>query len=178
MANDATTMFVIRFRTTTRRLQVSLIVTRRSAGKVRHEYIACLGSAPIDPSPGERMRSRPACTRGSRGSPTASMLKQRTRSSRLLWDELHRLHTDRIEGGRELQEHAKRMIADSEAEAGKVAEALAVSRARLARAQAREAVAVPSQMTAKEMFKVLGWTKADQRHAERLNEIHRVGGRL
>jgi hypothetical protein len=42
-------MFV-RFRPTARRLQLSLITTRRSAGKVCHEHIASLGSAPIVPS--------------------------------------------------------------------------------------------------------------------------------
>jgi hypothetical protein len=42
--------------------------------------------------------------------------------------------------------------------------------------RARTAVAVPSQMTAKEMMEAIGWTKADQRQAERLNEIERLGG--
>jgi hypothetical protein len=94
----------------------------------------------------------------------------------LFWEGLHGRHTDRIEGGRALQEHGKRMVADSETEAEKVAETLAASRARLARAQAGEPVAVPRQMTAEEMLKALGWTKADWRHAERLSEIDRLRG--
>jgi hypothetical protein len=194
-------MFV-RFRTTPRRLQVSLITTRRSAGKVRHEHIASLGSAPIGPSLGERIAfwtrvyerlARPtnrldpealdailAAVHARIPMPTqdeqhAEQL-ERAHADARFWETLHGLHNDRIEGGRALQEHGKRMVADSETEAEKVAETLAASRARLARAQAGKAVAVPRQMTAEEMFKALGWTKADWRHAERLSEIDRLRG--
>jgi hypothetical protein len=47
-------MFV-RFRPTTSRLQVSLIETRRADGRVRHEHIASLGSAPITPTTADRI---------------------------------------------------------------------------------------------------------------------------
>jgi hypothetical protein len=47
-------MFV-RFRETGRRLQCSLIETRRVAGKVRHEHIASLGSVPVPPSVADRV---------------------------------------------------------------------------------------------------------------------------
>jgi hypothetical protein len=46
-------MFV-RFRQTARRLQASLIATRREGGKVRHEHVAGLGSVPLLPSPADR----------------------------------------------------------------------------------------------------------------------------
>jgi hypothetical protein len=41
-------MFV-RFRETGRRLQCSLIETRRANGKVQHEHIGSLGAVPISP---------------------------------------------------------------------------------------------------------------------------------
>jgi hypothetical protein len=47
-------MFV-RFRVTRRRLQVSLVETRRDGGKVRHEHIAGLGSLPVQPSIADRI---------------------------------------------------------------------------------------------------------------------------
>ncbi len=47
-------MFV-RFRETVRRLQVSLSSTRRDGGKVRHEHVASLGSAPLSPSAADRI---------------------------------------------------------------------------------------------------------------------------
>jgi hypothetical protein len=53
-AKCATTMFV-RFRQTARRLQASLIATSRYGGKIRHEHIAALGSAPSSPSVEDRI---------------------------------------------------------------------------------------------------------------------------
>ena len=47
-------MFV-RFRQTVRRLQASLIATRRRDGRVLHEHIASLGSLPRSPSPSDRL---------------------------------------------------------------------------------------------------------------------------
>jgi hypothetical protein len=47
-------MFV-RFRQSRRRLQCSLIETRRADGKVRHEHIAGLGAVPVDPSIADRV---------------------------------------------------------------------------------------------------------------------------
>jgi hypothetical protein len=151
-------MFV-RFRTTTSKLQVSLIATRRSAGKVRHEHIASLGSAAIASSPSDRivfwtrLRARLADRLDAEAQsailaavharipmPTqdehhAEQLA-RARADAMFWETLHGLHTARIEDGRALQAHGKLMIAEGEAEARKVAEILAASRARLVRAQA------------------------------------------
>ena len=47
-------MFV-RFRQTARRLQVSLTATRWDGGRVRHEHVAGLGSAPLTPSAADRI---------------------------------------------------------------------------------------------------------------------------
>jgi hypothetical protein len=44
----------IRFRNKQQRLQVSLIETRRSDGKVRHEHIASFGSVPVPPTADDR----------------------------------------------------------------------------------------------------------------------------
>lgn len=45
----------VRFRPTARRLQLSLIETHRSAGRVHHEHIAGLGSVPLAPSTADRI---------------------------------------------------------------------------------------------------------------------------
>ena len=47
-------MFV-RFRQTARRLQVSLVETHKSQGRVRHEHVASLGSVPSDLTPADRI---------------------------------------------------------------------------------------------------------------------------
>src|SRR4051794_13091831 len=47
-------MFV-RFRSTARRLQASLVETRRVDGKVKHEHVAALGSVPSQPSRADRI---------------------------------------------------------------------------------------------------------------------------
>lgn len=44
-----------RFRETARRLQVSLVETRRSGGTVRHGHVASLGSIGIPPTPASRI---------------------------------------------------------------------------------------------------------------------------
>ncbi len=184
-------MFV-RFRTTARRLQVSLITTRRSAGKVRHEHIASLGSTAIASSPSDRIafwtrlherlerladRLDAEAQRAILAAVQARipLLSQdehyaelaRARAVARYWETLHGLHRARIEGGRALQAHGKLMVAEGEAEAGKVAEMLAASRARLARALAGEVVAVPRHMTTKKMLKALGRTKAERRESSR-----------
>jgi hypothetical protein len=154
-------MFV-RFRTTTSKLQVSLIATRRSAGKVRHEHIASLGSAAIASPPSDRivfwtrLRARLARLADRLDAEAQSAILAavharipmptqdehhaeqlaRARADAMFWETLHGLHTARIEDGRALQAHGKLMIAEGEAEARKVTEMLAASRARLARAQA------------------------------------------
>jgi len=154
-------MFV-RFRTTARRLQVSLISSRRSAGNVRQEHIASLGTVPLAPSPFERLAfwtrlherlvqlanrldaeaqgTILAAVHARIPMPTqdehhAEQLARARADARFL-ETLHSLHTARIEDGRALQAHGKLMIAEGEAEARKVAEILAASRTRLARAQA------------------------------------------
>jgi hypothetical protein len=47
-------MFV-RFRQTSRRLQVSLVETRRAGGRVQHCHVAGLGSVPLSASPTDRI---------------------------------------------------------------------------------------------------------------------------
>ena len=166
-------MFV-RFRTTARKLQVSLIATRRSAGNVRQEHIASLGTVPLAPSPFERLafwtrlheRLVQLANRldaEAQGTIFAAVHARipiptqdehhaeqldRARADARFWEGLHGLHTDRIEGGRELQETGKRMVAESEAEAGMVAEKLAASRAWLARVRTGERLGVGQDQAA------------------------------
>jgi hypothetical protein len=47
-------MFV-RFRQSARRLQLSLVETRRDGGKVRHEHIASLGAVPVSAQVADRV---------------------------------------------------------------------------------------------------------------------------
>jgi hypothetical protein len=44
-----------RFRQTARRLQVSLVETRRAGGRIHHSHVAGLGSVPRDPTPADRI---------------------------------------------------------------------------------------------------------------------------
>jgi hypothetical protein len=55
-----------------RRLQVSVVETRWSGGRVRHEHVASLGSVPREPSVPERIAFW-HCTNASAASPTASI---------------------------------------------------------------------------------------------------------
>lgn len=56
-------MFV-RFREAGRRLQVSLVETRRHGGKVRHEHVAMLGSVELPATVADRLAFGKACING------------------------------------------------------------------------------------------------------------------
>jgi len=159
-------MFV-RFRETTHRLQVSLVETSRSDGKVRHEHVASLGSVPATPDIADRLafwqrlherlaklanRLDAATQAKVLGAvqarvPMVTADEQRTlqlenaRTDAQFWDSMANMHAGTIKDHKDLAAAAERKIADGEAQKASAAEHAARAKDRIAQIERGEDVA-------------------------------------
>ena len=195
-------MFV-RFRETARRrLQASLSETRREGGKVRHEYVASLGSAPLSPSPADRIafwtklhqrldalgnridtaRRGAILTAIHARIPMPTMDDHQAvqlelaRDDARFWETLAEMGAGDVEGHRELLTLTQRMIAEREPFATDMAVKAEAAKARLARVENGEDVAgIPAPMTRKDLLRISGMTEAEARHCVRVAGIAAAG---
>jgi hypothetical protein len=194
-------MFV-RFRDTARRLQASLVETRRANGRVRHSHIASLGSIPFAPSPAERiafwtqLHARlarlanridsaalgailaaihariPTPTQAEQQAERLAMAKGDARQRRAMAD----LHKDKLEGHKQLVASVQRQMPRMEADtAAAMADAEAADEHLLAIERGEDAP-VSRPLTFGQLLKSLGWTASDARHARRMSKIEELGG--
>jgi hypothetical protein len=193
-------MFV-RFRQSKLRLQLSLVETRRSNGKVRHEHVAGLGAVPIPPSVADRIAfwtrlherlARLANRLDAEAQakvlgavheriPIVTLAEQHAlqlenaNADLRFWNGLAGMHAETIEGHKALTAAAERKIADSEAQRAKVSEKAAQARNRVARIERGEDVqgglGQPVTYDVKRMLRDASWTTSDMRHAELLNVV-------
>jgi hypothetical protein len=194
-------MFV-RFRETARRLQASLVATRRSGGRICHEHVAGLGSVPRLPAPADRiafwtklhqrlnaLSNRVDATQ--RGAiltaiharipmPTLdehqAMQLGRAQADARFWQTLAEMHADDLEGHKGLLASTQRAIAEREPQATDTAEKAQAAKERLARVEKGESVAgIAPPLTRKDLLKFSGMTEAEARHCERVAEIAGAG---
>jgi len=183
-------MFV-RFRQTKRRLQVSLVDTRRVDGRVRHEHIASLGSVPVPPSLQDRLTFwRRLHERLSRLSNRVSADIQGkilgdiharipmvtpdeiqvakievAEADERSWSGLHQMHTKQIA-------KAEGQIVDLKIEAETAAAAAAEAKDRIERLKRGEDVASGlTKPDTEKMLREMGRTTRDINHARRLSEV-------
>ena len=149
-------MFV-RFRKSSRRLDVSLVETQRVSGKARQAHIAGLGSIPLPLTVADRMdfwariHSRIARLSNRLGGndlnkilgalferipmPTAeeqrALQLENAKEDAKFWGALEDLHADNIEATKALVAGANKKITDAEAEKRKAARALSAAKERL-----------------------------------------------
>ena len=192
-----------RFRETARRLQVSLVETRRVAGRVQHIHVAGLGSIGVPPSPGDRiafwtkLHQRLAALANRTTSeqcglilaavhgriPVPTMDEQRAalladaKANADFWETLRDANADNAEADKALSARLARKAAEQEAAAANAARKAQDAAERVAKAERGEDVQVARPLTRKEMLAALGLKSADLRHADRLVEIERLGGR-
>jgi hypothetical protein len=192
-------MFV-RFRDTPRRLQVSLVATRRDGGRVRHDHLASLGSVPAVPSPDDRItfwtrlhqrlgalsnRIDPAQAGSILAAihariPMPTPLErqalqiERARADAQFWESVSAAYADDIEGHRELLATTQRAIAARETKAAEVAAKAQAARDRLARAEQGEDVGTSRPLTRADLRRII--PPADQRDAARVAEVADVIG--
>jgi hypothetical protein len=195
-------MFV-RFRQSAHRLQVSLVETRRLAGRVHHDHVASLGSIAVPPSLAnriaywERLHQRLATlsnrldpetqgkTLGTVHARIAMPTLEERRSLQIenadaderLWSAVEGMHQSTIEERKALIATTERAIAAGQVEAIQAAQRAAAARDRVARLKAGEDVveAGTRPLTRKDVVAALGWTPSEVRHAERVNELYAIG---
>jgi hypothetical protein len=194
-------MFV-RFRSTSRRLQVSLIATGRLAGRVRHEHIASLGSIPLTHSPAERIafwthlhaRLAKLANRidSSAQGPILAAIHARipmptlddqqavrlehAQANAQFWQGAADWAAEDIEGHKQLLAATQRAIAEREKVSADFATHAQAAKERLAQVENGETVAGMTPLTRKDVIRITGWTETEVRHCERVAEIaDRVG---
>lgn len=190
-------MFV-RFRETTRRLQVSLVETRRYDGKVHQEHVAGLGSVARPPSVAdriafwERLHQRlsqlsnridgeaHAQIMGSVHARIPMVIPDEVRALQLekaeaverQWSALQVMAQERLAGHKELQVMIDREIAQDEIAIPDLNSNVTRARDRIARLKAGESVAgIDKPLTPAEM----GFSRAQIRHMMHLAEIGDAG---
>jgi hypothetical protein len=190
-------MFV-RFRQSERRLQASLVETRRDGGRVRHAHLASLGSIRLALSVADRMAfwtslherlarldnrldasARFAILEAVHArvpmvTPEEQQAEQlaRAEADARFWMMMDERQDGLIEQAAAMRAGSERMTADANAEKARLSVSVAASRARLARAEAGDTVVAPRPMSAKQMQKALGITQSDLRHFWRLGLLH------
>jgi hypothetical protein len=146
----------IRFRSSSHRLQASIVETRRLDGKVRHEHIAGLGSIEIPPTVAlriafwkglhqrlGRLSNRIDAETQARllgaihervpmvtSDEQRALQRKNLEADERFWDGLHVMHAGTVEGTKALAAQAENKIAVGQAEMVKAAEARDTARAR------------------------------------------------
>jgi hypothetical protein len=196
-------MFV-RFRQSRNRLQVSLIETRRVAGKVCHEHIASFGAVDVPPSIRERLafwarlperlaRLANLIDGDAQGKiytaiharipmvtpdEQRSLQEENAKADERFWSSLRDMRAENVEGHKDLIAAAERAIAAGQAglaEADVKAEAAKERLERLARGKP-VAGGFDKPMRLEDVIKATGWTASDQHRALLTHAISEAGG--
>jgi hypothetical protein len=198
----ATTMFV-RFRPSARRLQVSLVETTRSSGKVTHGHVAGLGSINVSPSPADRiefwmkLHQRLATLANRIDDETRNKIfaaihakiplptlddqlavqADNAKSDVEFWETLHDLQVSEIEDHKAALAALQLSIADREPRAANAAAKASAAQERVDRIAKGEAVGrLGKPSTLKDLLAGIGWKPSDVRHAVRLAELGESDG--
>jgi hypothetical protein len=196
-------MFV-RFRQSAHRLQLSLVETRRLAGKVRHEHVASLGAIVAPALVADRLAfwqklherlARPsnridAQTQGKilgavhdripmvTIDEIRALQLENAEADERFWSTLQDMHESTAQDHTTLRGSVERAITDAKAGATKAGEHAAAAKNRKDRLKNGEPVGggLGKPMTMVEIAAQLGWTASDIRHARRLAEIYEIPG--
>jgi hypothetical protein len=192
------------FASARRRLQASLIETRRVEGKVRHEHVAALGAIDTEQSVSDRVtfwaQLHPRLDRLANRLDTEthgkvlaavharipmptiddirSVQLENAETDERVWGGLAEMQTERAEGSEKLAASAQHAAAESREQAKKASSKAAEAKDRVERLKRGEAVAsrIGRPVDIEQIFREAGWTKADIEHARMTNTISRLGG--
>ncbi len=190
-------MFV-RFRRQGKRVQVSLVETRRASGKVLTEHIGALGSVDAAVSVRERLAfwaglPERLARLGNRVCPDEqariyaalhgripmvtpdeqrSIQEENAKDDERFWDTMRNLNASHIEGYKAHIALAQAKIAEMEPEVAKAAERVEVARSRVEKLRRGETVSgglgKRPDIDVVAILKAAGWTPSDFRHARLL----------
>ena len=203
IAEVATTMFV-RFRSARRRLQASLIETRRIEGKVCHEHIASLGSINAEPSVADRIEfwrrlherfgqlaNRLDAAAQSRAMyavhakvpmPTVEEVRAlqlaNAEADERFWQQFAEMQTEQAQGNSQLAANAERAASKAKAQAASASVNATTAKERIERLNRGEAVSggIGKPFDPERLFREAGWTTADFKRARITNAISQLGG--
>jgi hypothetical protein len=192
-----------RFRQTARRLQVSLVETRRSGGQVRHSHVASLGAIRVSPSAADRiafwtkLHQRLATLANRIDSKTHSTILtavharipmptpddqravqlENAKADAHFWEAVRDMHAGTAESSKALVARLARNIADSETAAVEAANKTQAATERLAKIERGEdAGGFGKAFIRENLIAALGWKPSDISHAARLAAIDELGG--
>jgi hypothetical protein len=186
-------MFV-RFRSTARSLQASLIVTRRFEGKVHHEHVAGLGTVPVAPSPADRIafwtklhQRLDALSNRVDAAQCVDILAaiharipmptmdehqavqiEYAKVDAALWQQIADTAAADIEGHKQLLATTEGAMAERQKVSADFSRYAQEAKDRLARVENGETAAVPAPLTRKDMLRISGMTEAEAQHCMRL----------
>jgi hypothetical protein len=191
-----------RFRQTARRLQVSLVETRRSGGQVRHSHVASLGAITVSPSAADRiafwtkLHQRLATLANRIDGPTHGKILaavhaqipmptpddqravqlENAKADARFWATISDAQADQIAGLKGIAASAAQRAAKAEPAATEAADKARKAAERLARAERGEdAGGIGRPMTREDLIKALGFKPAELRHCVRVAEIGEAG---
>jgi hypothetical protein len=197
-------MFV-RFRQTESRLQVSLIETRRLAGKVQHEHIAGLGSISTAPSTADRIafweRLHAKLTKLSNridaethgkvlgaiharipmvtADEQQALQIENAEADELLWSRLHDMHAGTVEDHKGLAATVANAIATRTSAMTEAANNAAAAKQRVERLRKGESLpgGLGQPLNLWERLRAGGWTEAELQHCVDLASLGEGGAK-
>jgi hypothetical protein len=190
-----------RFRSTPHRLQVSLVETRRTAGRVRHEHVAALGSARVPLSRQNRLQFweqlHPRLARLANRLDSEAQAKilasvharvpMVTADERqalqivaakfdvTFWEVMRDSNAEMSLGQQQLAVAAGRTSVETKKAAAGAAEHVIAAQDRLARLQRGEAMATATNFDLRQRLRKLAITDGDIRHWGNVSRIHEIG---
>ena len=192
-----------RFRQTDHRLQVSLVETRRTAGKVRHEHVASLGSVEWPPSVELRLafwqrlherlaklsnRVDAAAQAKILGAvhariPMVTLDEQRAlqlenaRSDERWWETIHDMHAGTVADHKGLATTVERKVAEGQAGMVDAAAKREVAKERRERLERGEDVpGLGKRLTSEDVERILREAGVDPQHCSDVNELSNLMG--
>ena len=191
-----------RFRAKSRRLQVSIVETRRAAGRVHHEHVGGLGSARLPLSRESRIefwkQLYPRLERLSNRLDSDTQAKvvaavdaripivtmEEIRAQQLeaaqveakFWEGLQAGHEELATGNDQIAATASRTAAESRQAAESAGKHAAQAKERIARLERGETVAAGiAKIDVDQLMRQIGVTQAERRHWGNVARIHEIG---
>jgi hypothetical protein len=190
-----------RFRVTPHRLQVSLVETRRTDGRVRHEHVAALGSAQLPLSPQNRLQFweqlHPRLARLANRLDSEAQARtlasiharipmvnaderqalqiEAAKRDVTFWEVMRDSNAELSLGQQQLAQTAERNSVETKKAADEAAEHAVAAQDRLARLEHGEPMATATSFDLRQKLRELGVTDGEIRHWGNVSRIHQIG---
>ena len=201
MTNKPCHYMFVRFRQGARRLQLSLVETRRDAGKIRHEHVASLGAARLPLSPETRLefweKLYPRLARLANrldgdgqakvlaavhtripmvtGAERRALQLEAAKDEAKFWDVMQESNEEMSASHRALATTAERTGIETKQAAEDAAKHVAAANDRIARLERSEDIGGTTKTDLRQLLRNAGVTDSDIPHWCNLARIHELG---